>query len=127
MTDRAHAWRNALIAGTFFGLAFGLINSYLNGWLPPATPGQAAAIVTQIVASGSIFALLMGLFASSRIVPSAVDVPLAPGDNICAYGLRQSLPQLRGSRRTPGADQDRARLRAARRQRAAWRSAHSAF
>jgi hypothetical protein len=96
MTDRAQAWPNALIAGTFFGLAFGLINSYLNGWLPPATPGQVAAIVTQIIASGSIFALLMGLFASSRIVPSATDVPLAAGDDIVHTGFANHFLNFEG-------------------------------
>jgi hypothetical protein len=96
MTDRAQAWRNALIAGTFFGLAFGLINSYLNGWLPPATSGQAAATFTQIVVSGSIFALLMGLFASSRIVPSAADMPLAAGDDLVHTGFANHFLNFEG-------------------------------
>ena len=49
MTERAQAWRNALLAGAFFGLAFGLVSSYLNGQLPPATTGDALALVVQIL------------------------------------------------------------------------------
>ena len=96
MTDRAQAWRNALFAGAFFGLAFGFLNSYLNGWLPPATTGDAVAIVTQIIVGGSLFALLMGLFASSRIVPSAADVPLAPGDGLVRSGLANHFLNFEG-------------------------------
>ena len=96
MTDRAQAWRNALFAGAFFGLAFGFLNSYLNGWLPPATTGDAVAIVTQIIVAGGLFALLMGLFASSRIVPSAADVPLAPGDDLVRSGLANHFLNLEG-------------------------------
>lgn len=96
MTDRAQAWRNALFAGAFFGLAFGLLSSFLNGWLPPATTGDAVALVTQIIVGGSLFALLMGLFASSRIVPSAADVPLAPGDGLVRSGLANHFLNFEG-------------------------------
>ena len=95
MTDRAQAWRNALIAA-LFRPRLRSHQLYLNGWLPPATPGQAAAMVTQIIASGSIFALLMGLFASSRIVPSATDVPLAAGDDIVHTGFANHFLNFEG-------------------------------
>jgi hypothetical protein len=42
MTERAQAWRNALLGGIFFGLVYGLISSYMSGVLPPASLGQAA-------------------------------------------------------------------------------------
>jgi hypothetical protein len=96
MTERAQAWRNALLAGTCFGLAFGLFISYMNGWLPPATARQVAAVATQIVVSGGIFALLVGLFTSSRIVPAAADIPLAPGDDIVHSGFANHFLNYEG-------------------------------
>jgi len=93
MTERAQAWRNALLAGAFFGLAFGLVNSYLSDRLPPATARQALGLAAQMILSGGLFALIIGLFSTSRIVPAATAIPLAAGDGV-VYGPRQSLPQL---------------------------------
>ena len=96
MTERAQAWRNALLAGAFFGLAFGLVNSYLNGQLPPATARQALGLVAQIFLSGGLFALIIGLFATSRIVPAATAIPLAPGDAVVYSGLANHFLNLEG-------------------------------
>ncbi len=96
MTERAQAWRNALLAGACFGLAFGLFISFMNGWLPPATARQMAAVATQIVVSGGIFALLVGLFTSSRIIPAAADIPLAPGDDIVHSGFANHFLNYEG-------------------------------
>jgi hypothetical protein len=53
-----------------------------TGWLPPATGGDIAAIVTTIVLSGGAFGLLLGLFMRSPIVPAAGDIPLVPGERL---------------------------------------------
>ena len=87
MTERAQAWRNALLAGAFFGLAFGLVNSYLSDRLPPATAQQALALAAQMLLSGGLFALIIGLFSTSRIVPAATAIPLAAGDGVVYSGL----------------------------------------
>ena len=87
MTERAQAWRNALLAGAFFGLAFGLVNSYLTGRLPPATVQQALALVAQMLLSGGLFALIIGLFSTSSIVPAATAIPLVAGDGVVYSGL----------------------------------------
>jgi hypothetical protein len=87
MTERAQAWRNALLAGAFFGLAFGLVNSYLSDRLPPATAQQALALAAQMLLSGGLFALIIGLFSTSRIVPAATAIPLAAGDGVGYSGL----------------------------------------
>jgi hypothetical protein len=96
MTERAQAWRNALLAGAFFGLAFGLVNSYLNDQLPPATALQALALAAQMLLSGGLFALIIGLFATSRIVPAAAAIPLAPGDAVVFSGLANHFLNLEG-------------------------------
>ena len=96
MTERAQAWRNALLAGAFFGLAFGLVSSYLSGQLPPATAGDALALVVQILFGGGLFALAIGLFATSRIVPAATAIPLAPGDAVVYSGLANHFLNLEG-------------------------------
>ena len=87
MTERAQAWRNALLAGAFFGLAFGLVNSYLNGQLPPETSGDVLSLAVQVIFGGGLFALFIGLFATSRIVPAAAAIPLVPGDGLVYSGL----------------------------------------
>jgi hypothetical protein len=96
MTERAQAWRNALYGGIFFGLIYGLITSFLNGWLPPGSPGQAAAILAQIILGGGIFAVVIGLFASSRIVPSAADIALEPGDGVEHSGFANHFLNFEG-------------------------------
>ena len=96
MTERAQAWSNALLAGAFFGLAFGLVNSYLSGRLPPATTQQALGLVAQMLLSGGLFTLIIGLFATSRIVPAATAIPLAPGDAVVYSGLANHFLNLEG-------------------------------
>ncbi len=96
MNERAHAWRNALYAGGLFGLAYGLISSYLGGWLPPHSAGAAVAIAAQIIVSGALFGLLMGLFTTSRILPKTEDIALAPGDDIEYSGLANHFLNLEG-------------------------------
>ena len=96
MTERAQAWRNALLGGILFGLVYGLISSYMSGVLPPASVGQAVAVLAQIVFSGGIFALLIGLFTSSRIVPAASDIALAPGDDVLYSGFANHFKNFEG-------------------------------
>jgi hypothetical protein len=96
MTERAQAWSNALLAGAFFGLAFGLVNSYLSGRLPPATTQQALGLVAQMLLSGGLFTLIIGLFATSRIVPAATAIPLATGDAVVYSGLANHFLNLEG-------------------------------
>jgi MFS family permease len=96
MTERAQAWRNALYAGIFFGLVYGLISAYLGGWLPPHSAGAVLAVVAQILVSGTLFGLLIGLFTSSRMVPKAEDVALAAGDEIEYSGFANHFLKLEG-------------------------------
>ena len=96
MTERAQAWRHALYAGAFFGLAYGLISSYLGGWLPPHSMGAAFAVVAQIIVSGALFGLLIGLFTTSRIVPKAEDIALEPGDDVEYSGVANHFLNLEG-------------------------------
>jgi hypothetical protein len=96
MTERAQAWRNALLAGAFFGLAFGLVNSCLNEQLPPASARQTLGLAGQILLSGGLFALIIGLFTNSRIVPAATAIPLAPGDDLVYSGLANHFLNYEG-------------------------------
>jgi hypothetical protein len=96
MTERAQSWRNAFYAGSFFGLAFGLIGSYSNGWLPPTSPGAMAAVVTQIVVSGGLFGLFIGLFMRSAVVPKAADIAIETGEVVEYSGLANHFLNLEG-------------------------------
>jgi len=96
MTERAQAWSNAVLGGAIFGLVYGLISAYTAGWLPPASFGQAAGILAQIVVGGGIFALLIGLFTSSRMVPAAADIALAPGDDVLYSGFANHFMNFEG-------------------------------
>jgi hypothetical protein len=96
MTERAQSWRNAAYAGSFFGLAFGLISSYANGWLPPSSPAETAGVVAQIVISGAVFGLLIGLFVRSPIVPKSSDMALKPGDEVEYSGLANHFLNFEG-------------------------------
>jgi hypothetical protein len=82
MSERAQSWRNALFAGTFFGLTYGVAMAFFNGQLPPASPGDMAAIVANMVVAGAVFGLLLGLFMISPIAPKAGDIALQPGESL---------------------------------------------
>ena len=46
--------------------------------------------------SGGLFTLIIGLFATSRIVPAATAIPLAPGDAVVYSGLANHFLNLEG-------------------------------
>jgi hypothetical protein len=96
MSERAQAWRNALYGGLFFGLAYGLITSFMNGWLPPHSLAQAAALGAQVLVGGTVFGVLIGLFANSRIVPKAADIALEPGDDVEYSGFANHFRNFEG-------------------------------
>ena len=96
MSERVQSWKNAGYAGLFFGVFFGLAISASNGWLPPSTGGDAAAVLATIVASGLLFGVLIGLFMSSPIVPQAADIPLMPGETLEHSGFANHFLNLEG-------------------------------
>lgn len=96
MTERAQAWRNALYAGVLFGLGYGLISAYIGGWLPPHSLDAVLAILAQIVASGVLFGLLIGLFTSSRLVPKTEQVEVPAGDAVEHSGFANHFLNMEG-------------------------------
>ncbi len=96
MSERTLTWRNALYCGLAFGLFMGLWVGFLSGWLPLSNFEESIALAIVILFSGSLFALLIGLFGSSGMIPKAESIQLAPDEAIVHTGLANHFLNLEG-------------------------------
>jgi hypothetical protein len=87
MSELSQSWRNALYGGLFFGLVFGVVNA--------VTGGIAAALASAVV-GGGLFALLIGLFMSSPVIPKTDDIELHPGEAVLYSGLANHFLNFEG-------------------------------
>lgn len=95
MTERFQSWRNAAYAGLAFGVLYGLIMAIAEVFAPVSAT-HLASLLSSIAANALVFALLIGLFLRSPLVPTAGDIVLDEGETMVQSGLANHFRNFEG-------------------------------